>query len=190
MLGYSKLSVAGITPAFKEELEACLGLKGVPPMEHFLQLIEICKVHKMIYELEEVHPQFFLVHVANRDYLMMKPKNAHKRGAEINASGADLSQLSNAYCFELPEAGPRRDRHIAKKRQLIKEGLLAPINGQERFVTVGCGHTSQFCKTADVGGITCEPSLRRRDNDNIDKQGLCNNANFATAENSIITLEQ
>ena len=88
-------AAAGLTKVFVEEFEACLGLKQLPPMEHFLACIDVCKKHKLVYELEEVHPRFFLIHIANRDYLMMKPKNAHKRGAEIKASGADLTQLSN-----------------------------------------------------------------------------------------------
>ena len=143
-------------------------------------LLGILKQHKMMYYMEEVHPRFFMVHVANRDYLMMNPKNAHVRGAQIKASGADLGQLTNAYCIELPESGPRRDEHIQKNNLLIKqaEGLLAPLNGDERYVTVGCGHTSQFCKTADAGGITSEPSLQRIDSEKIDKQALCSNTNF------------
>jgi hypothetical protein len=175
------LNTAGMPEAFHNEFEACLGLKSVPPMEHFEMLMVILRRHKMVYEVEEVHPRFFLVHVANRDYLMMNPKNAHVRGAQIKASGADLGQLTNAYCIELPESGPRRDEHIEKNRTLIKqsEGLLAPVNGDERYTTIGCGHTSQFCKTADVGGITSEPSLQRHDSCTIDKQGLCNNPNFA-----------
>ena len=138
-------------------------------MEHFEMLLVILRQHKMIYEVEEVHPRFFLVHVANRDYLMMNPKNAHVRGTQIKASGADLGQLTNAYCIELPESGKRRDEHIEKNRTLIKqaEGLLAPVNGRERYVAVGCGHTSQFCKTVDVGvshrfrGMTILKSISR-----------------------------
>ena len=102
-------------------------------------LLVILWKYNMIYEVKEVHPRFFLVHIANRDYLMMNPKNAHVRGAQIKASGADLGQLTNAYCIELPESGKRRDEHIEKNRTLIKqaEGLLAPVNGRERYVTVG-----------------------------------------------------
>ena len=174
-----------MTAAFRQEFEACLGLKSVPPQEHFDMLLVILWKYNMIYEVKEVHPRFFLVHIANRDYLMMNPKNAHVRGAQIKASGADLGQLTNAYCIELPEAGDRRDEHIDANLTLIENaaGLLAVVNGQELYVTVGCGHTSQICKTADVGGITCEPSLQMRDSTTIDKQSLCSNANFATMLN-------
>ena len=93
---------------------------------------------------------------------------------------ADLEQLSNAYCFELPESGARRDAHIAKNQALVQraEGLVAPVTGVERFISVGCGHTSQFFKLADVGGVTCEPSLQIPGANRLDKQSLCSNRNF------------
>ena len=85
--------------------------------------------------------------------------NVPNNGAEIKAAGADLELLSNAYCFELPRNGPRRAAHIEKKVAFVdrSEGLVAEVNGSERFIrSFGCGHTSQFCKVADVGGITFE----------------------------------
>ena len=84
--------------------------------------------------------------------------NVPNNGAEIKAAGADLELLSNAYCFELPRNGPRRAAHIEKNVAFVdrSEGLVAEVNGSERFISIGCGHTSQFCKVADVGGITCE----------------------------------
>ena len=85
--------------------------------------------------------------------------NVPNNGAEIKAAGADLELLSNAYCFELPRNGPRREALIEKNVAFVdrSEGLVAEIHGSERFIRyIGCGHTSQFCKVADVGGITCE----------------------------------
>jgi hypothetical protein len=119
------LNKAGMAEAFHKEFEGCPCLKSAPPMEHFEMFLVILRRHKMIYEVEGVHPRFFLVHVANRDYLMMNPKNAHVHGAQIKASGADLGQLAGAYCIELPESGQRRDDHIEENRTLIKraEGL-------------------------------------------------------------------
>ena len=35
--------------------------------------------------------------------------------------------------------------------------MLAPVTGAERFITVGCGHGSQFCKAANVG---CETPFK------------------------------
>ena len=113
--------------------------------------------------------------MGNREWLLTSPHNAHKNGADIKSAGADLEQLSNAYCVELSESGARRDAHIAKNQALVQraEGLLAPVTGVERFISVGCGHTSQFCKLADVGDATCEPSLQIPGANRIDEQSLC-----------------
>ena len=39
-------------------------------------------------------------------------------------------------------------------------GLLAEINGAERFLTVGCGHTAAMCKHAQAGGRTSSKLLQ------------------------------
>ena len=148
-----------MSEAFTAEFSACLELKGKPPTEHFLDLVGIIAKHGLMCELKEVHAKFFLVHMGNRGGLLLNPRDAHKNGAEIKAAGADLELLSNAYCFELPRNGPRRAAHIEKNVAFVdrSEGLVAEVNGSERFIRYfGCGHTSQFCKVADVGGITCE----------------------------------
>ena len=179
------MSNSVMSEAFKAEFSASLALQGKPPMEHFLELVAIAEKHEMMYVLVSVHCKLFLVHMENRGGLLISPPDAHKNGAEIKAAGADLDQLSNAFCFELPEAGPRRAAHLAKNEALVKraEGLVAPLNGAERFVSIGCGHTSQFCKLAALGGDTCEPSLKIPGTNKIDKQKLCSNVNYDTMIN-------
>ena len=39
------------------------------------------------------------------------------------------------------------------------DGLLASVTGEERFLTLGCGHTAAFCKLALEGGVTTQESL-------------------------------
>ena len=36
---------------------------------------------------------------------------------------------------------------------------MAPVTGEEKYLSVGCGHTAGFVKLAQVGGPTPEPSL-------------------------------
>ena len=171
-----------MSEAFKAEFSACLQLKGKPPTRHFLELVGIIAKHGLMCELKEVHAKFFLVHMGNRGGLLLNPRDAHKNRADIQAAGADLELLSNAYCFELPPHGPRRAAHIEKNVALAdrSEGLVAEVNGIERFISIGCGHTSQFCKVADVGGIACESSIQIPGTNCLDKQALCSNANFET----------
>ena len=69
--------------SFDKEFEACLSIKSLPPQEHFDMLLGILKQHKMMYYMEEVHPRFFMVVVADRDYLRVSPRIAHGRGAQV-----------------------------------------------------------------------------------------------------------
>ena len=70
-------------------------------------------------------------------------------------------------CFELSVDGEQRSTNLKQSRELIarSKGLLAEINGRERYLSVGCGHTAAFVKLAKVGGRTSEPSLQ----DNVGK---------------------
>ena len=51
---------------------------------------------------------------------------------------------------------------IAPMEKVIEssKGMLAPISGDERFQSVGCGHTSQFIKAAVHGCITPVKSIQ------------------------------
>ena len=75
--------------------------------------------------------------------------------------GAHGSQLPNAVCIELATEGHNRDINIQKNKALVarSKGKLAPVTGDEGFLSVGCGHTAQFVKLAQVNGPTPEPSL-------------------------------
>ena len=170
-----------MTEAFKKEFGACLAKKGLPPNEHFSASCATLKKHNMFYKLK-AHPRQFLTHGSNRGGLLISPHNAHKNAADIKKAGADLEMLTNSWCTELPVDGPIRELYISKNAALIEraEGLLAAINGEERFCSVGCGHTVAWCKHADVGGITSEPSLRMQSSNKIDKQTLFENKNFQT----------
>ena len=105
----------------------------------------------------------------------MYPHNAHRNGLRIHTVGADLKQLTNALCMELATTGSRRQEHIDKNEALIKRagGLLPPINGSERYITLGCGHTVTICKQAQIEGRTSEKALQRADDECIDLQMLC-----------------
>ena len=103
---------------------------------------------------QQAAASFFLTHVKNRGGLLLSPHNVHKNAAGIKAAGADLDQLGNAWCTELPDAGPSRSWAFETNASLIKraDGLLALVNSCERFCSLGCGHTVAFCKHAEVRG--------------------------------------
>jgi hypothetical protein len=50
--------------------------------------------------------------------------------------------------FELPNLEPQLEPILDFNRNLVSlsKGLLAPVTGHERYMTVSCGHTTQFVK--------------------------------------------
>ena len=93
---------------------------------------------------------------------MLNPLNVHHKGDVIYGIGADLKQLPVAICAELAPSGPTRVANLEANESLIKrsDGLLAPINGEEMYLSLGCGHTVAFCKLAPLGCRTPMPNLQ------------------------------
>ena len=173
------MAVSKLSEEFTSEFQQLLQSKGFAANEHLQSLVACLRKHNYIYTIQ-IHPQFFLTHKANRGGLLLSPHNVHRNAGRIQACGADMKQLTNALCMELPASGPVREDHLAKNRTLIQRaaGLLAAINGLERYVTLGCGHTTAFCKQAHAGGRTSEKSLQHVGSEDIDLQKLYSNTNF------------
>ena len=174
-----------MTEAFKKEFGELMALKGMTPNEHLSVLLACLGKYNLKFLVPSINPNLFLTHKNNRGGLLLSPHNVHRNGAKIHASGANMKNLSNALCFELGSSGSLRQQHIEKNQELIAraDGLLAPINGTERYVSVGCGHTVAFCKTVQNGGVTNQPELQAKGSNRIDTQKICMSADFDTMVN-------
>ena len=140
-----------ITPEFRRQFSRILAAKGYGKGEHFKELLGCISEHNLSYTLDEVPCKYFLTHKANRGGLMLSPFNAHSNAGGVSDHGADRKELKNAFATELAPSGhPQRDEQIAANHKLIVRsgGLLAPINNEERYCTVGTGHMTAFCKHA------------------------------------------
>ena len=170
-----------MSSVFRAEFAECLKDRSMAPNEHFASLTYILKKHGHCYTVPRVEPKCFLTHVKNRGGLLLSPHNSHHNAALIKAAGADLSQLSNAWAVEIAPSGANRQKVLEKNKEVIRRanGLLAEVTGQERFASLGCGHTVAFCKHARAGGRTTEKSLMASDSDQIDLHKLCSNKVFA-----------
>ncbi len=169
-----------VTATFKAEFEKALREKK-SPNDHMQTLMQCLHKHSLCYHIGKTEARFFLTHKANRGGLLLSPHNVHRNGARIHAVGAGRRQLTNALAAELPGEGCVRDAHLQANEKLIARsgGLLAPINGAERYVTLGAGHTAAFCKTAGVHGQTPQVSLQKPGSTQIDYARLCENAEMA-----------
>jgi len=178
---HSRLAVMAdtrLTPQFMIEFEQVLTSKK-PANEALQACMDILHKHKLSYKLEKVHCKYFLVHILNRGGLMLSPHNVHRNAVKIYKVGADLKQLTNGLAIELAPSGAQRDLNIQANNMLVKrsQGLLAKVSGDERYLTLGCGHTAAFCKTADLCGKTNQADIMD-DEGNIAIYKVKKNPNF------------
>ena len=152
--------MAQLNEQFKAEFRSALQPKG-SCNEVFQKCMEVMREHKVLYTIQGMKCMYFLTHKFNRGGLMLSPHNAHRNGAVVHKGGADKKQLVNAVCIELAPSGKQRDEQIAANKKLIARSsdMLAPVNGEERYITVGCGHMTAFCKVAAVGGKTPQKDI-------------------------------
>jgi hypothetical protein len=151
-----------LSAAFKAEFkQALLDGKKLPTKEAFDLGMEVIVNHKLWYEYEGPC-DMMLTHPENRSRLMLSARNAHKLADLIHLAGADLDQLVNSFCFEIATDPAKRAMQLNRNGELVKRanGLLPRINGAERFLTVGCGHTAAICKHAKAGGKTSSKLLK------------------------------
>ena len=129
--------------------------------EFYQKGMAILKEHKLLRSVKKQLCKFFLTHKENRNRLMLNARNVHVKGAVIYAIGADIEQLSTAVCVELAPDGPSRIANIEANKSLISksQGLLAPVNGEELYLSLGCGHTVAFCKAAVCECATTASSI-------------------------------
>ena len=136
--------------AFKPALE---NANKLPAAEAFQNCLKIIEEHGLVYEVKVTADQF-LIHNKNRSNLMLTPSKSHHVGEQIHFAGADTKQLDAAFAFELAKEPARRAYQLKKNKDLIARSndLVSPINGKERFITIGTSHFTQFVKQPMRGG--------------------------------------
>ena len=152
-----------LSPAFHAAFSSLMKEDKNMTNNEFMQNgMKILREHKLLKRVDPAHPKKFLTHIENRNRLMLNAKNVHKKGAVIKSIGADLTQMSSAVCVEIAPSGPTRASNLEANKALISKskGLLAPMTGEEEYLSLGCGHTVAFCKVAPLGGKTFEKTLQ------------------------------
>ena len=150
-----------MTPEFKAEFSGILG--GSAPANEMLRDANACLVkHKHAYNETKIKCKFIIPHQKNRGGLILSPFNAHRNAGKIFKVGADIKHIMNAVCMELPSDGPFRASHLDAYEALARRAgkLLAPLNGDERYISLGAGHTAAWCKVSELEGPTPEPCIQ------------------------------
>ena len=117
---------------------------------YILQWNEIKKVfmENSLAYTSQLDPGLLLVHPQNRGGTGINAWSMHAKGAIICQSGADLNLLMGSVCFELSLDPEKKKAQVAFNKAMsdISQGMMAEPSGQERYLSVSKGHTSQFCK--------------------------------------------
>ena len=100
-----------------------------------------------------------LCHPKNRGSLGLNPYNCNLNLASVHRVGANPAELHGAVAFEISAKKPMADAEIRANQQFVQlsGGLLAPVSGCERVLSVGCGHMAGACRAAIAG---CRTSRR------------------------------
>ena len=150
-----------LTADFKAKFQKQLDSTNQAPGIKFDGLMDLLREHKVSYKLKSVSPTLFLVHKANRGGLGLSPFNVHKNASAIYSVGANKAKLDSAFAIELAPSGDQLNSNIRFNQILVSKsnGLLAAVTGSEKYCTLGCGHTTAFCKLAAQGGPTSEANI-------------------------------
>jgi len=182
-LALMALPSSGISNALVERVQKLMGSTDEGPITKWTNVIEILKGEQLAYVAPKIAPTDLLVHPDNRAKLGVNPHNAHRTGAYIKKMGADLDLLKKATAFEVCPYEPKKSEQLGFNRKLVAQsnGLLAPVSGTERFLTVGCGHTAAFCKAAMAGCTTPQQTL-------ADKAGCLNVQHLSRNDQSMAAM--
>ena len=122
------------------------------------------------------HTDQMLCHPCNRGGLGINGFRAHRNAAKVYRIGGDMQELHKAAAFELSSDPARKATQINCNIRWVNaaDGLLAPINGSERFLTISCGHTTAWCRAVNARCRTPEQTLPQLSG-GIDPEGIAHN---------------
>jgi len=153
--------------ALVQQVQAYIDDRSKGPITRFKEICVVLAEAKVSYTLPGVKATKILPHPLNRGGLGINPYDVHRNGKRLKTVGGDRRQLHGAFAFEFaPHGSSMREAQITFNAKIIDnaDGLLAPITGEERFLSVGCGHTAAFCRAALHGCVTSEPELADNSN--------------------------
>ena len=92
---------------------------------------------------------------------MVNAFDVHRKGSTMLKIGVQLSKLNEAVAFGISFDPCKRLKQIDLNKGLVEssQGMLAPVTGSERFLTVGSSHTVAFCRAVNSGCRTTIPEL-------------------------------
>ena len=133
---------------------------GTPILTVALEFLDFCEKNNLMYK-DVLHSKFVLCHPKNRGSLGLNPYNCHLNLASVYRVGANPAELHGAVAIEISAKRGAKECEIRSNEQFVRlaGGLLAPLSGAERVLSVGCGHMAGACRAANAA---CRTSRGKR----------------------------
>ena len=147
-------------PAIVKQISDLLTREDMGPLSIWNDVKKILLDEGIAYEVPVVCPSRVLCHTENRGGLGLNPKTCHRTGARILRIGCDRDELEKTVSMELHPS--RSEEQFRFNRELVERsaGLLAPVSGNEKHLTLGGGHATAFFKAVLAGCVTSEATLK------------------------------
>ena len=145
---------------WKQELEDAMADSDSGILTRWSNAERVLEKHKMLYKIKAT-PDAFLVHPLNRASLGINAAAMHRKGARVLQVGVDPGLLTRSTAWEISTTPQVRAKQVASMRNLVEScaGLLAPLTGEERYLSTSSSHFSQFLKALSAGCRTTESFL-------------------------------
>jgi hypothetical protein len=124
----------------------------------------------------QLHPSMLLCHNDNRGGYGLNAFNSHLLGWKIGKVGADLQELLHACCIELSANADVRKEQVEFNKRLVQSsgGLLSPVLGNEKYLSLSCGHTVGLARAINANCVTTLPALKALVQDGqLTVKGVC-----------------
>lgn len=150
------------------------------PVTLWKQIRSLLEHHKLIFELQSVSPNVVLCHPSNRGQLGLNAHTAHRCGSRILSVGCDRDELEKAVSIEMQPDPLQREAQIRFNQALVDRShrLLAPVNGSERYLSLGGGHAVAFARAVLAGCPTPQADLKDTDGHLNEKTLTAKDATF------------
>ena len=136
-------------------------LGRVAPLSGWNNIKAILLAANVAYYIEELCVLLILAHPKNRGGTLINAFNCQRVGKLIKRTGADLSELQKACVFEMCPLSEIKAKQLEANLKVIESahGMLASINGSERYLSIACSHTVAFIRAVLAGAKTSSVEL-------------------------------
>ena len=154
--------MAGACPAVVVSAVTSLLQSDIPMLEKMAQLTKTLKAQNLAW-VQDITPGSCLVHPSNRAGQMLSVDDVWSKGLRMVSLGVQKQILMGAgsVCIELSQDVARKAEQLEANRRLValSHGQLAPVTGEERFLTLASSRTTAFFKAVEAGCQCGETSV-------------------------------